>query len=407
MRTFFQIVLFLVLSLNCQAAIVPIQRNVFTTNTFDTAIVGGAIPYFDYPSGKFIATGTVYTNGFLFEPTLGTFSVFHTNITGDLMLVLQEGGPAGPSIQGYSDKLVVANTNLTFDAVGPFSIRLRVDGSNVLEAVAGSILLSGKTNQVADNGSSLTYNGGSILQPFYYGGQYGFGANDITPTNIRSGILTTGNIDLFTVPIGKRFLASSIAATTTNLSATTAYSQLKTNGVYYRMSANLTPITNSTALLGGPSAGFFFFEAGETVAVNITLAGVNVTTSGLLFSTNIPAYTPRLLTMAATDVAIYTCPAGKCAVNLPLNSVNVGTPFLQGNYFNDSGSTRTIVVHAVPFGGVPDDSNIIMTRQVSDKTTAGIVGPGVLFPGYSIVIRSDATTAVQWAEYTVAEIPFP
>jgi len=285
-----------------------------------------------------------------------------------------------------------------------------------LEAVAGSISLSGQTNLVADNGSALTFNGvpiggtvtnSAILQTFYYGGQYGFGSSDITPTNIKSGILGTGDIDLFTVPASKRFLASAIFGTTTNLSATTAYTQLKTNGVYYRMSANLSVVTNSTSFLGGPSAGFFFFEPGETVAVNITLAGVNITVSGLLFSTNIPAYSPRLLSMTTTNSVLYTCPAGKCAVNLPVNGPNIGTPYLQGNYFNDSGSSRTIVVYAVPSGGVADNSNIILTSLRTDKSTSNIAGPGVLFPGDSIVMRSDAVTAVQWAEYTVVEIPFP
>lgn len=125
--------------------------------------LSGVIPYFDFASGRFVTTGISYTNGIVFESTLGFLSVFRTNTTGDIMLNLQEGGASAPSIQGYSDKFVVANTNLTLDAVGPFSIRLRINGSNVLEAVAGSISLSGQTNLVADNGSFLTYNGNPIV----------------------------------------------------------------------------------------------------------------------------------------------------------------------------------------------------------------------------------------------------
>ena len=161
-KALFRILMFALLALNCRAAIVPIQETVFTTNTFDTDIVGGAIPYFDFPSGKFVASPTAYSNALFYDPALGFLSIVHTNDTGDLLLNLAVAGAAGQSIQAYADKLVVANTNLTFDAVGPFSIRLRINGSNVLEAVAGSISLSGQTNLVADNGSYLTYNGVAI-----------------------------------------------------------------------------------------------------------------------------------------------------------------------------------------------------------------------------------------------------
>ena len=134
MRTIFQIILLVALSLNCRAQIVPILRNVFTTNDFDKAILGGAIPYFDYPSGKFVGSPTAYVNAILYDPTLGFLSIIHTNDTGDLLLQLGVSSSSGPSIQAYADKLVVANTNLTFDAVGPFSIRLRVNSSNSLAA---------------------------------------------------------------------------------------------------------------------------------------------------------------------------------------------------------------------------------------------------------------------------------
>src|SRR5678815_2670674 len=135
-KTLLRILVFALLALNCRAAIVPIEETVFTTNTFDANIVGGAMIYFDYPSGKFVATTTAYTNGIFYEPTIGFLSIVHTNSTGDALLNLSEGGPAGASVQGYADKFVVANTNLTLDAVGPFSIRLRVNNTTAVEAVA-------------------------------------------------------------------------------------------------------------------------------------------------------------------------------------------------------------------------------------------------------------------------------
>jgi len=105
---------------------------------------GGAMPFFDFASGKFISTRLAYTNGIWYEPTLGFLSIAHTNNTGDLLLNLGTAGAAGPSIQGYADKFVVANTNLTLDAVGPYSVRLRVNGLSVLDAGASSVVISNR-----------------------------------------------------------------------------------------------------------------------------------------------------------------------------------------------------------------------------------------------------------------------
>jgi hypothetical protein len=396
-----------------QAQIDPrYQKNIFTTNTFDADIVGGAMIYFDYPSGKFVATTTAYTNGIFYEPTIGFLSIVHTNSTGDALLNLGEGGPAGASIQGYADKFVVANTNLTFDAVGPYSIRLRVNGSNVLEAVAGSISLSGKTNLIADNGSALTYNGVAIggvgtIQSLYYGGQYGFGENSITPTNARSSNLAIGTTDIFTVPAGKRFLLEGVKVATTNATSTTAYSMLKTNGVYYRFGANSTLNTQSLANLIAATGDNFLFEAGEIVAVNVTQIGASVTVSGLLFSTNAPFFTPRLLAIPAGNNTLYTCPAGKCAVAGTFPSpLFAGASAMFAFYINDSGGARAVTFYIVPFGAVPDSTTKQFVRTVSDKTTFSFP-VSVLFPGDSLVVASDATTATQWARITVAEIPFP
>jgi len=408
-NTLFRILMLALLALNCRAAIVPIQETVFTTNTFDTDIVGGAIPYFDFPSGKFVASPTAYSNALFYDPALGFLSIVHTNDTGDLLLNLAVAGAAGQSIQAYADKLVVANTNLTFDAVGPFSIRLRVNGSNVLEAVAGSISLSGKTNLVADNGTDLTYNGlpigRSSLQALYYGAQYGFGASDLVVTNIRSSLIASNTVDIFTVPAGRRFLASQISGGTTN-GSTTAYMLIKTNGVYYRFGGNVTLASNFT--LGLLTSGQnFIFEAGETIAVNTTLVGANIFLCGFLFPNNLPVYSPRVTSLASGLNTIYTCPVGKCAVAMtfPTQAV-VASPSLFLEYVNDSGTSRTISVYAVPSGGSADNSNKMKTVSVADKSLG--TSPGfVLFPGDSLVIGTDASTATQWARLTVAEIPFP
>jgi len=415
-KALFRILMLALLALNCRAAIVPIQETVFTTNTFDTDIVGGAIPYFDFPSGKFVASPTAYSNALFYDPALGFLSIVHTNDTGDLLLNLAVAGAAGQSIQAYADKFVVANTNLTFDAVGPYSIRLRINGSNVLEAVAGSISLSGQTNRVADSGSALTFNGvaiggavtnSAILQTLYYGGQYGFSASSITPTNIHASNLGVGTNDLFTVPTGKRFLLDLIIASTTNtVSTTNAHTLLGTNGIYYRGSASATITTNNNTSLSFFSGELLFLEAGEILAANISKQGANLLVSGLLFPNTISAYSAKVLSLNSGDNTVYTCPAGKAAVSPTLPTQVPGSPCVTGSYMNSSGSTRVVKCYVVPSGGSPDSTNIQFIKSISNLQTASFQA-SVMFPGDYIVINTDSNAATQWVKVTVAEIPFP
>jgi len=379
--------------------------------------LSGVIPYFDFASGRFVTTGSAYTNGLVFESTLGFLSVFRTNITGDIMLNLQEGGASAPSIQGYSDKFVVANTNLTFDAVGPYSIRLRINGSNVLEAVAGSISLSGQTNLVADNGSALTYNGvavggavtnSAILQTLYYGGQYGFATSSLIPTNIRSSNLPSGSNDLFTVPVGQRFIPSSIILSTTNTTGSVVYQLVKTNGAYYRFGTDTSANVQTNFSQGVSFSGDnFCFEAGETVGINTTVKGINATIYGILFSTNLPIYSPRLMSLSVGNNTFYTCPAGKCALAPTLPHTSIGNQTLFSRYINASGGNRIIAFYIVPSGGSPGSSNVIVSGKTIADKAAFTQSSGILFPGDSLVLATDAVTAVQWVSTTVVEIPFP
>jgi len=688
-RKVFQFLLFALLSLNCRAAIIPILNNVFTTNQFPTFTVDGAVLYYDLSAKKFTATRVAYTNGIYYDPTLGFLSIVHTNNTGDPLLILSAAGPSDPSIQGYADKFVVVNTNMTIDAVSPYSIRLRLNNNNVLEVVAtgigtGGVSLNNYTNVISDNGTTITYNGipiggfifretdlgivagagtaslntnvyfyrgtfsgatfnvnlptlsastihafaqitgtntfgatqigtfkvagvttalwserdhaavttitneigagftvtfrakggtwsrvdiegdggppgglvinptdsflpirtsattfgdspiylisdathqglqfiepilaatslaltedsilgigsdGAVITPavsnlplfnpaatnrtftvgngyggsgknagmilllrwtgvstatlanggnailngnwnasadgdmiqllwdgvnvkwrelwrnpstssqvLYYGGQYGFGASGITPTNLMVSNMASGTTDIYTVPAAKRFLIDDITVVTTNATSTTIYALLKTNGVYYRWNGNGSFTSAGGLTLNGVPGSNFFLEAGESIAVNATLPGVNVTVIGLLFPTNAPVYTPRLLTLSAGNNTLYTCPPGKCAVNMTFpNMVAVGKGQLFGTYINDSGVSRTLVFYRVPSGGTPGNDNFTFSAIATDKTAKGIqIAP--LFPGDSIVINTDASTSSQWARITVAEIPFP
>jgi len=247
----------------------------------------------------------------------------------------------------------------------------------------------------------------------FAGSAYGFSANSVTPTNIRSANLGVGTTDLITVPAGKRLLVASCHVTTTNAAAGAVYLQLKTNSVYYRFSASGTPAVGAQLLVGVYSETFLF-EPGEGLSISNATAGANVYANGFLFPTNLNVYSPRLFTVGLTNL-LYTCPAGKCAVGLPgLSTLFTttrdisGNPGLTATYINDSGSSRTPTFYLVPSGDSPSGFNAQLTASIADKSRQiYIAGGGVLFPGDSLACALDATTATQWLRTTVVEIPFP
>ncbi len=372
--------------------------------------LSGAIPYFDFPSGKFVVPGLVYTNALLWEPSLGTLSIIHTNSTSNPLLILQDNGASAPSIQFYSSRLVIANTNLSLEAVGPFSVDLRVDGSNKVQAVQGGMSLVGKTNIISDNGTGITFNSTpiqtSILRALYYNGHLGFDSQSISPTNIFRSNLSAGITDLFTVPAGRRFMLMSITASTTNLTSTTSFSLLKTNSVYYRYSNSSSVTTNFPQSLA-TSSDNTLLEPGEIIAVTNSLAGVNAILFGLLFPTNSNIYTPRVLSLTSGNNTLYTCPSGKCAVGMPMaGNSSAANPNLFIFYANDSGASRTNSLYVVPSGGVADSSNVVWRKIIANTSTAS-QPCGLLFPGDSIVMSTDSTAANNWLRVTVSEIPFP
>ncbi len=244
------------------------------------------------------------------------------------------------------------------------------------------------------------------LQDIYNGGLYGFSPVDIMPTNITQYGLATNITDLFTVPAGKRFVIDSFVPYSTNTSTTTVHVLLKTNGNYYRFSANSTMSATQTSPIV-PTGDDFYFEAGETIAIHTTLIGVNFNLSGILVPTNVFVYSPRLLSFNSGDNTVYTCPAGKCAIagSIP-NLAHAFRLSLLGANINNTGGSITNSVYVVRSGGTPDSSNIQYTRSISDKSVNTFLVP-ILFPGDSVVLNTVITTSNQWVRLTVTEIPFP
>jgi len=291
---------------------------------------------------------------------------------------------------------------------------LAATDTNTIVVGAAAIGHGKNTATIGDANVTALYLGNTLLgsanqtpaASVYFGGQYSFsgGSGGIQPTNIRSGNLAAGTTDLYTVPAGQRLMVTLCTTASTNATSTATFLQLKTNGVYYRYSANHNVSVSLVQVTVGALNDPFLFEPGETVALSNSLAGVNVVISGFLISTNSNCYSPRIFALGAGNNTLYTCPAGKCAVAMPLPLSGVG---VNSVYINDSGGSRTLFYYVVPSGSTPLLSNAqYVGATVTDKNRLALNG-NILFPGDSLVFSSDATTAVQWARCTVAEIPFP
>lgn len=328
------------------------------------------------------------------------------------------GAYAGGALKGNKNTIMgslsAQNTNNQNVVTIGYAAGLSENATNQIAIGYQTAGHGNNTATIGDANVTALYLGNTLLgsanqtpaASVYFGGQYSFsgGSGGIQPTNIRSGNLAAGSTDLYTVPASQRLMVAFCSVGSTNTTSTTTFLQLKTNGVYYRYSANhnvsvaLVQVTVDT--LNDP----FLFEPGETIALSNSLAGVNVVISGFLISTNSNCYSPRILSLGAGNNTLYTCPAGKCAVAMPLPLSAVG---VNPVYINDSGGTRTLFFYVVPSGSTPLLSNAqYVGATVTDKNRLALNG-NVLFPGDSLVFSSDATTATQWARCTVAEIPFP
>ncbi len=223
----------------------------------------------------------------------------------------------------------------------------------------------------------------------------------MTPTNIRSGLLGTGDSDVYTVPSGKRLLVRSVSAGTTNQSSTSMFSEVKTNGVYFRISTSVTVTTNSGNLISVEMV----FEAGETVSFNSSNTGANVVVSGLLYDNTVPVYSPRLKTITGGTDVLYTSPANTIGVPYSMFETMSRQTSGQFAYMNTTGAPVLVSVYHVASGGSIGPGNIINSADRNNNTRS-VVNIYEFMPGDFLAIVSASSSASQWAYLTVVEIPF-
>jgi hypothetical protein len=218
-----------------------------------------------------------------------------------------------------------------------------------------------------------------------------------------TGLAAAGNVDVYTVPTGKRaaVLGRTLSAAT---GAGTVYVRAKIGGTYYPL------ITTSTSLgLTTPASAadpLFVLEAGEVLnVISGTAGGVYGWFAVLEFDNTAPLKSARLTAFSTGDNTLYTVPGGKTAMpvdNLFTAAAGSGRIF----YLNNSGAPRNVSFHAVASGGSPGSTNLL--KSVASATPGAratdVAGNFCLGAGDFLNVNVDAGTATQVAWVNVVEL---
>lgn len=208
--------------------------------------------------------------------------------------------------------------------------------------------------------------------------------------NAIAGNIGSGDIDIYTCPVGKRAIVNMITLSNTAGTTTTYFMQLKVSSVYYRISSSATLTAGTSTNLQSYS---LILEAGESLSINTSQAGLNVFPTIIEFPNTAKSRTIKNLSIVSGDNTIYTVPSGKTAILLSATTIRAGTGAIQ--YVNTSASTATYSMHISS-----STSSASTNRFASSSLTtllAGTQSIGTMIPStYSIVLNTNQTGGIAY-----------
>lgn len=250
-------------------------------------------------------------------------------------------------------------------------------------------LADGTANQVlkTDGAGILGFTTPTVLTPLIY--------NSVPVSSFFSNC-GSGNIDLYTVPSGKKLLVSYQLNFYNNTAGSLdIYLAIKVSGTYYKISNTSTIAANTSA--GAQLPSVIVLNAGETIAVVTTGAGVNVALQLHEFSDTEKIKTERILSLASGDNTLYTVPANKKAIILSTTNYITGNPgtISVSNY---SGGTRTLKFYSVKSGNAISDSyKIAGNTSISNNATgSGNVNQSLTDGDFLALNTNAASNQVAW-----------
>lgn len=220
---------------------------------------------------------------------------------------------------------------------------------------------------------------------------------------IQTGNVGNGNIDLYTVPAGRR---ATYQGHTSMMQTNTAsvYVYLKTNNAFYRFVGN--SLANPNSSINGTS---YIFEAGETFGVSVISGlstGVNFNARMFEFGTDVNIKSVKLLTFNSGNNTVYTCPTTSMAYLLDRTS---GT-FQGANnitlYFSNGGSGSVLYTWYIVKSGNPVGIDFIFSttnNNVNTNAVATEVSASCLSGGDYISIFTNTNQLRQFAWVNLVE----
>jgi hypothetical protein len=210
--------------------------------------------------------------------------------------------------------------------------------------------------------------------------------------------------DVYTAPAGKRAFIYNLRVFNSGGSLSRATTFFKSGGNYYQVAA----IQSFNATTGGYLLSYpLILEPGESIAVQANNTGLNVWGDIIQYDSTTGPKMVSVLALANGNNTIYTVPAGKTAMILPVNGSYNQQILPNIRIFNSSGGTRTYTMYFVPSGGSPGSTNqctIAKTAATSNYLSLSSGFSSTLAAGDFVVINTDSGTASQYAFLLVQEI---
>lgn len=234
-------------------------------------------------------------------------------------------------------------------------------------------------------------------------------AND----KINASNVGTGDIDLYTVPAGKRAIVV-YSFWNSTASSINFFSEVKIGATYYAVSTRVTLASTATA-----STAFgidIILEAGQKFSVNTSATGLNIV--GTVYLWDAVAYAPKsavITTFINGDNTVYTCCAAGFTKSFILGHAGglfSGAATAAGVFgYNNTAGTLTYHWNLVPSAGSPGTANQ-MSTAISSAATAGVpvtfsVGTtaGSFGSGDFLSVNGTSTNAAQIAWVNTVEQP--
>lgn len=221
--------------------------------------------------------------------------------------------------------------------------------------------------------------------------------------------VSMGNVDVYTVPSGRKALLLNLTSTPNAPfgGAINIYMAVKIAGSYYRLSNANNNGSQGEDLAFNANVGIRVLNAGETAAFNADNTGISAWLHLVEFDASSPLRSVTLTSFVAGNNTLYTVPAGKTFEVLQDYGNIDGRHTLRSkvNYSNNSGGAVFTAVWAVPNGGSISVYNQIGPSGPQGPGTFGYLCSlyGSLAPGDFIVVNVTSSAAGQMAWMNIIE----